>query len=335
MITVRLTRCARALAALLIVCLAAGLCGCGYKPIESTPQESREVGRVGDYFVRYEELRYLTMTFKEQFERSYGEGIWDDPVSAEKYRGELEDAVRSALKHDAAVQSLCAEVGFGINEPAIITATEDYVAALVKELGGMKKYKRYLEENFMTDAFMRQTVAVDYLITELVYAYIETEFISNDFNEIYDAIMDQGMFVRTLHVFVSEDTEDARGKINAAHAELEGGADFLSVMEKYSEDAELDAEEGMYFVSGEVDDRYYEVSKELGYDEYSRVFYSSGGYVIVKRLAPDPQYIMMNYKSIVDRYQYAVVEKTISDRRQELEFQAFDYFNEIDLVAMQ
>lgn len=324
-----------AVAAVLALCCLLACVGCAYEPIESTEEQARAVGKIGDYFIRYEELRYLTMTFKRQFEQTYGEGIWESSDTAEQYRAELEAAVMSALTHDAAVQTLCRESGFGIEDADITSAAREYIAKFVDELGSMRKYERYLEENYMTDAFMRQTVAIDYMINGLKYAYIESELISDDFNEIYDAIMHDEIFCRTRHIFVSEQTEGARERIDAAYAELEDGADFVAVMERYNEDTAVDSEAGTYFTYGEVDEYYEETAYGLAYGEYSHVINTAGGYIIIERHKPDAQYVMLNYQELTDRYQYAVLELMISECRKTLEFVPFDDYKDIDLVAMQ
>lgn len=336
MSALKIRRVCSALLAVLLTCtLLISFAGCGYKPIESTEEQTRTVGKVGDYFVKYEELRYLTMTFRRQFELTYGEGIWESEDTAEQYRAELEAAVMSALTHDAAVQTLCRNMGFGIEDSAITEATYEYIASFVDKLGGMRKYKRYLEENYMTDGFMRQTIAIDYMINELRYVYIDTELISNNFNEIYDAIMNDEMFCRTKHIYISEQTDGAREKIDAAYEALENGADFVTVMKQYNEDDAVDPEAGTYFTYGEVDEYYEKVAYSLGYGAYSRVINTSGGYIIIERHKPDAQYVMLNYQDLVDRYQYAVLDMMISDCREELEFVPSDNYSEIDLTKMQ
>ena len=51
------------------------------------------VGKVGSYDVYYEELRWLTMQYKDLMAASYGADIWENKDTAEKYREELESAV--------------------------------------------------------------------------------------------------------------------------------------------------------------------------------------------------------------------------------------------------
>ena len=51
------------------------------------------VGDVNGYEVYYEELRWMTMQYKDLMAASYGADIWENKETAEKYREELEAAV--------------------------------------------------------------------------------------------------------------------------------------------------------------------------------------------------------------------------------------------------
>ena len=100
----------------LIVALLAGvLTSCSMmktNPMTSTDLDKTIVGTVGDYEVRYDELSYIAYEFRDSMEKKYGEGIWNDHESAEKYRAELEENVFEAIKSNYAVLALCAQNGY-------------------------------------------------------------------------------------------------------------------------------------------------------------------------------------------------------------------------------
>ena len=81
----KILRIAAAVLAIVMLLTAAVSCRSKQEKLEQTV-----VGTCGGFDVLYEELRYVTLTYKEMFESTYGKGIWDDPESAEKYRAELE-----------------------------------------------------------------------------------------------------------------------------------------------------------------------------------------------------------------------------------------------------
>lgn len=314
-------------------------CSCGYKQIESAEEEAAVVGKVGGYDVKYEELRYITVLHKKQMALTYGADIWTSAESAEKYRSELENAVYSAIKQDYAVRALAAEVGYKITDPDVVAQTTEYVSEFVKEIGGMGKYRKYLKESCMTDSFFRMSMATDILESQLKYTYTEIGYITTDYSEIYDAIMSKDMFLRTVHIFISDDKEgrnanEAEAIANAAYAELENGADFSDVMKKYNEDSEQDADTGMYFTYGEADEAYESTARELSFDKYSKVIHTGGGYIIIKRERPDVQYVMMNMASLAERYQYSVLQTFIDDKKSNMKFEPNELGSGIDLTKI-
>ena len=73
------------------------------------------VGNVGNYEVYYEELRWMTMQYKDLMAASYGADIWENKDTAEKYREELENAVFSNIISNYAVLTLCDDDMLKIN----------------------------------------------------------------------------------------------------------------------------------------------------------------------------------------------------------------------------
>lgn len=316
------------------------LSSCGYEPIESTEEESAIVGNIDSYAVKYEELRYITMLYKNKIADTYGSDIWENEETAEQYREMLESEVASAIKQDCAVVKLARGIGYGLSDSSVTAYVDSFLSDLVDELGGMSKYKKYLKENYMTDSFLRLTVSTDFLENAVRYAYIDLGIISNDMNEVYEMIMDGDVFVHTAHIFISasregRSDEESRALADEAYQALRSGETFESVMERYNEDSDMSVENGMYFLEGEVDEHYAETVEGLRYGKYSKVISSSGGYIIVKRLEPDPQYVMLNISSLMDQYQFYEISKAISECRDELVFTPNDLFNSIDLTKMQ
>lgn len=330
-----------------VLCLAAlltaaciTLCSCGYKPIESTEEESAVVGNIESYAVKYEELRYITMVCKGKIEDTYGEGIWDNAETAETYRDLLEKEVASAIKHDCAVAKLANGVGYGLSSSSVGEYVDSFLEELVEELGGMRAYKKYLKENYMTDSFLRLTVSTDYLENVIRYAYIELGLISDDINEVYEMIMDGDIYIHTEHIFISATKDgrsdsESRALADEAYRALQDGESFSSVMERYNEDSDMSADEGMYFLKGEVDEHYADTAAELGYRQYSSVISSGGGYVIIRRLKPDAQYVMLNISTLMEQYQFYEVSREISECRDALVFTPNELFDSIDLTKMQ
>ena len=125
---------ARTLAAVMaLVLLVLSLVGCGskIKPVESTEQEMRVVGKCDEYDIYYEELRFVTQTYKNTLEQKYGKGIWDDAQTAEKYRAELESLVLENLKANYAILTGCKNLFIDINSQEIDQYVQEQIEDLV------------------------------------------------------------------------------------------------------------------------------------------------------------------------------------------------------------
>ena len=89
----------RLLAVVAVLCLLCGsLTACGKaRPIKSSKEELTPVGTVAGHEVLYEELRYLTLKYREAMAATYGETIWDSAESRELHRAELEAELEEAV----------------------------------------------------------------------------------------------------------------------------------------------------------------------------------------------------------------------------------------------
>lgn len=327
---------------LLIVtlCVMLMLESCGYKPIKSTEIEATVIGTVDGYEVRYENLRYITLLYKANMEDKYGFKIWDDPGTAGKYSEELERSVIKALKRDYAVEILAKEIGYTKDDASIKSYVDQFVSEFVAEIGGMGKYKKYLREHNMSDSFLRYTITTDYLENAVKYAYINTGLISDDISEIYDSIMADEMFFRTSDIFIIAETDDrtyeeSKALAERIYGELEDGADFFELAEKYSEEKTDGSDEGLYFTFGETETEYEYAVEELKVGEYSKVINSNGGFIIIMRRPLEAGYVMLNINDLVERYQYASVSLTVNKRRDNIEFVPNDNYKAIDITGIE
>ena len=86
--------------AVILVMIAGILCSCAdNNAFKSSEEDLKSVGACGDYDVKYQELRYLTMTYKELIAQKYGEDIFSEASSVYigDYAKELERKMISAL----------------------------------------------------------------------------------------------------------------------------------------------------------------------------------------------------------------------------------------------
>lgn len=325
---------------LCLALLSAALCSCSAgRPIKGTDRELAVVGTIGGFDVLYEELLCVTQLYRDQLERQYGEGIWDDPTTAEAHRAELEELVGRNITANYAVLSLCAEVQVFHDDKTIEEAVEKYIDELVDELGGRAAYKEALAAQGLTDHFLRFTVAVDYCQNELYYVYTQDlGLIERSEDAIYDIIM-SGEFVRTLHVYIQNDEgDDVEANRRAAEdvkAQLDAGADIKQLIgSTVNEDLSLTTTDGYYFTHGEMVSVYEDAAFGLDIGGVSDVIETSGGFYVLQRLELEPQYVLTHLSDLALQYQYAQLNAYIDERQGELSMEYNDYGASLDLTKI-
>lgn len=275
------------------------------KPIESSVEDSRIVGKIGEFEIRYEELRFAIITQKKLFMDTYGDAIFETPESAQKYSAEILAAAYDSIKFNYAILTMCQEVAMDVNDPEILEAVQKTVEDTVSEIGSMKKYKGYLAENALTDSLFRFNIQVDKLRNELFYVYVDDlGLIKSEYNDIAKSI--ETTFVRTQHVYISKNNgrsyEENRSRIEEAYRKLEEGCDFMQAVKDYGEDSEA-GDDGFYFPVGYMNETYELCAFSLEKGEYSEIIEDSNGFYIIKRLPQDSLYVMMNFDTLSKRYQ--------------------------------
>lgn len=325
---------------LCVVMLALSLVSCSAgRPIKASEQDLTVVGKVGDFDVLYEELRYVTLFYKLQLEDKYGEGIWDDAATAQKYSEELYELVTRNITANYAVLSLCAEVGITTDAKEIQESVTNYINEMAEELGGRSEYKKQLKAENATDHFLRFTIAVDYCQNELYYSYTQDlGLIETDFEKIYDYIMADN-FVRTIHVYIQNDKDDDIEKNRAAAEDvveqIKNGESINKLIgSSVNEDFDLTTTDGYYFGRGEMLQSYEDAAFALDINEVSDVVETPTGFYVIKRLPLESSYVMQHLTTLMDQYQYSELNKYIDERQAQLSIEFNDYGKGLDLTAI-
>ena len=303
------------------------------------------VGTVGGYDVYYEELRWLTMQYKDLYESSYGEGIWDKSETAEKYRAELESSVYSAIVANYAVLALCddpqltlnGEKLIDINSATVQSLVNDYVAATIEEAGGELTYKKELKENYMTDSLYRFITGIDICENLVFKQYCELRLIDDSNDAAYDYIINN--FIRTKHIYIQNDAKDNvndnRALAESVRLKLLNGEDLDTLIANYSEDGYMSTENGYYFTHGQYSKAYEDASFALAVGQVSEVIETFSGYYVIQRLELDSGYVMLNLLTgLKDQYLLAVFDKFVEARKADLSFSPNEFGSGLDLTKM-
>lgn len=237
------------IAAVMVLPFALSSCSViGYKTDELKPTEldNKLVGKIGDYDIYYDEYSFLALEYRKSLEYKYGEGIWDDPETAEKYRDELEALVFEGIKANYVILTLCDEYGYknALDKRDIKKSVDSYIytmvcAAYAEKYGKsdstssdgstetvteatteadtsltssqMKEayeyYEKTLREEGLTDRVMRTFIGVEYAESKLYDIFCEKELIPYSDDDIWE-IMISDEFICTDHIFLKCENEN-------------------------------------------------------------------------------------------------------------------------------
>ena len=112
------------LAGVMLFALVFPLAGCADEvttllEITPTEEESRVVGKIGKYDIYYDELRYITLMYKEQLEGKYGKDVFKNEATAKEHEAELRELVYGSITANYAVLTLAEQNGITIDDPYV------------------------------------------------------------------------------------------------------------------------------------------------------------------------------------------------------------------------
>lgn len=349
----------RALAVLLaVLMLGAGLTGCSkkIKPVESTEQQMKVIATCAGYKVYYEELVFVTRTYKTTLEQKYGEGIWDDPATAEKYKEELEELVFENLKANYAILKGCENLFIDTGAAEIDDYVQEQVENLVntdKDAGGFggdfDAYLDWLEENGLTDHYLRFVYRVNFLESRLYYALVDGglfEYSEENFSEFLDYVLAGEHYARTVHVYIPNESESSKEKNYQTAKEI---ADALAACgddgERYAlmceyigsavnKDLQI-TEAGYYFTHNEMGEAYEDAAFGLNLYQTSGVVEYSGSYYVIMRLPIEELYVLMHGEELLQYYQSAQLGAYEENVKENLTLDLNEYGLSLDLTTIQ
>lgn len=340
-----------ALCLTLLICLSSVslLCSCRTK---ADRENQRPVGVCGSFDVPYEELRFVTMLYKQTLADKYGEGIWDDPASAEAHRAELEAKVMEHLKENYVILTACRERGLDTDSDAADNYVEDQIDKMIQESFGGKTsgYKDFLAEQHMTDHYFRFALKVSYMESALFYAMQdggEFAYTKNNLTEFIDYVLTSRDYARIVHVFIRNDEgEDPADNLREAQnvtlalRAVHNTEQRVTVMNQYvgssvNDDMDMVTKDGYYFTYGEMDETYEKAAFALEIGDVSDPVECRGGYFVMLRLAPEDAYVMANSSTLLTNWQSARMGFIEDSYRAACEVILNEEGAAIDLVSME
>ena len=303
--------------------------------------EQTVIGTCGGFDVLYEELRYVTLTYKDMYKARYGEGIWDDPTTAEQYRAQLEAEVMAVLCNNYAVLAACAYYmpGITLDEKSIKDAVDREVDAAKEEYGGKSAFEKELKKTYTTENFLRFCIGVAELENELMYVLTDDLRIIEDDAVKFLEWLGDGNCVYVQHVFIrndeGDDPEANRELAEEVRRMLIQGTDIGTIINSsINEDTTNTAP---YFL---VRDVYVEelAGAALSLHEdgaVSRVADSGDGYYVFQRLPYEKTLLTGQVPTLLNSWQWAKVEDIVDGFKKDLKVELNDFGKSIDLLTIE
>lgn len=334
---------------LLLSSLCMSLTGCNSK---EKKQNQTVVATCNGFDIKYEELRFLTLLYKESMAASYGAHIWDDPATAETYRAELEEMVQKHLNENYVILTTCLAYYVDLEDPKADAYADTQIDTLIKKdfEGKKKEYRAWLKQHHMSESYFHFSLEVSYLESVLYYTLLDGGFFDYDSTNIdayVDYVLNDPAYARTLHVFIRNNDGESPEQNLATAQQISQALHAVSnvkqreeIMRSYigsahNDDLNLVSEDGYYFTHGEMDEVYEDVVFGLEVGEVSEAFACNNGYFVVMRLQPESDYVLTNCATLLRNYQAAVLGLTEDSFRDACVVEYNEYGKSIDLLTIE
>lgn len=302
--------------------------------------EQTVIGTCAGYDVLYEELRYVTLTYKDLFEDTYGEGIWDSPESAAQYRAELEETVWRVMLNNYAVLAACQYYMPHVtaDNETINKSIDQQIEDTIESYGGKKAFRQELESMHMTENFLRFCLLVAAMENELLYVLTDDlGLIYRDAAEFLDWI-EQGNAVYVQHVFIRNDKGDSveanRALAEQIRADLSTGTP-IDVYVGSSANEDLSNTAPYYLVR----DVYTKVMEDAAFaleqeGDVSDVIEVEDGFYVLVRMPWDDARLLAQSSHLLNSYQWAKVEQIADDYKDRISIELNEFGKSIDLLSI-
>lgn len=312
--------------------------------------DRKTVATCNGFEIPYEELRFVVDLYKKSLAFSYGEDIWDDPVTAEQYREELETLVMENLNENYLILSACKTLSIPTDSKDQRAYVNSEMEALLDEdFGGDEtEMAKWIEEQGMTENYLRFCIGVEYLQSSIFFTLLDAEWYTynqSNLDDFMDYVATSPNYARTIHVFVSndegDDTEANRRKAQTMYEHLIAEGDVTEreeLMRTYigssnNEDLYITGD-GYYFTHGEMEKAYEDATFALEIGGVSEVVETVDGFYVIMRLTPEMPYILTHASTLLTYYQSAAMGAYIETFDESCEVVFNEYGKSLDLVNL-
>lgn len=338
----------RLIATLLIaILLLLSLAGCAEEKPEENPLYSEIVGTMGEYDILYEELRFVTLTYRQILDATYGDDnaengtIWDDPVTAEKYREELKSKVLAMMAKEYRVLAACSAYGIGrdVLEGSEIQGLVDrqYKTAM-DTFESEEAFLKDMSDKFMTERLYRLYLARDFMkykLRDAVLKDTDSDIIKDQ--ESFHKWLINGNCVYVQHVFLrndkNEDKETNRLLAQEISDALQSGDEVIDsyVGSRLNDDVTNIAP--YYLIPYLYDEALTDAGLRLYSDgDATDVIETEEGFYVLQRVEEPKGTLESKLADLFDTYLWTKIGATSSDTESTVTLNEFG--KSVDLVTM-
>ena len=305
--------------------------------------EQTVIGTAAGFEVLYEELRYATLSKKDEMELVYGEGIWDDPTTAEQYRAELESRVWSVMLNNYAVLATCRDYmpRESINSKTIDEEVDKELEAAIEEYGGKSAFRAAMKEMYMTESFVRFNARVMKLQNELYYVLTEDLLLIENDATAFTDWLENGNCVYLQHVKIEndpgEDPAANRALAEQVRAQLISGEKTIDQLVGSSINEDLRNVAPYYCVRDVYKENFEAAAFALNAPgDVSEVIEAEDGYYVLVRMEEsDERTFLSQVPALLNEYQKARMESLFEEKKQTLKIELNEFGKSIDLLTIE
>ena len=305
------------------------------------------IGTCGEYDVLYEELRFVTLFYKASFEETYGEGIWDDPTTAEQYRDELEALVWEKMLSNYVVLAACSNYKLtreDLESKAIQDAVDEQIQEAIEACEGKKEFQKTLQESYMTENLMRFMLGVEEMKKELSYVLKDDlGMIMKDQKEFL-AWLDDGNVAYVQHVFIrndaGDDPEANRALAQTVADTLRASDDVQKTLASYIGNGKVHEDPSnlapYYVMRNAPKDAVSDAALALPRDgAVSDPIESAGGFYVLVRMSYTSDKLLLRIPDLLQTYQAAKLDEEIQRFKEQTSITLNEYGESLDLLKIQ
>ena len=318
-------------------------------------KNKKTIGTFGEYKIPYEQLRFVTMTYKAELDARYGDGnaengtIWDDAATAEKYRAELEELVWGTIREEYAILQACNAYGIGkkvFDGDEIEDAVDLIIEQEIAQFASRSEFEASLKEIYATENILRFKYALDEM-KYLLRAAMKREgaFLADE--AAFEEWLLDGNSAYVQHFLLyhenDEEKEANRAKLEDARQKLISGEWTLTdCINRANED--LSNVSPYYLVRNVQKDIFVDAAVALeNAGDVSEIIEVDGALYVFVRMEETPVLglngvtetpLSLKLTQLLSDYQWAIVGDVVEASKKNVKIELNDYGKGIDLVKM-